>query len=101
MTNSSGIFKYNAIAATAPPSIREPVSPIITLDGYKLNNKNPKHAPDSALPNKVTSLQSKIIAITVRQVKIIVVTLLDKPSIPSVKLIAFVVASITKIANGM
>jgi len=92
ITNNKGIFKYKAIAATAPPSIKDPVSPIITFDGYKLNNKNPKHAPDKALPNKVTSFISNIIAITVKHVNIIVVTLLDKPSTPSVKLIAFVLS---------
>ena len=40
-------------------------------------------------------------AITVRHVVIIAATLALKPSIPSVKLTAFVVANITKIANGI
>ena len=53
------------------------------------------------LPNIVTSFIPNIIDITVKQVIIIVVTLVESPSIPSVKLTAFVVASITKIANGM
>ena len=67
----------------------------------KLNNKNPKHAPIKMLPNIVTYFIPNIIDITVKQVIIIVVTLVESPSIPSVKLTAFVVASITKIANGM
>ena len=48
-----------------------------------------------------TSFTDFIIAITVKHVIIIAHTLDDKPSTPSVKFIAFVVASITKIANGI
>ena len=48
-----------------------------------------------------TSVTDLNIAITVKQVIIIAHTLEDKPSTPSVKLMALVVASITKIANGM
>ena len=49
----------------------EPVSPINTLAVFKLNIKNPKHAPTIMLPNTTISLISKIIAITVRHVVII------------------------------
>ena len=53
------------------------------------------------LPKIATSPTSLNIAITVKHVIIIAHTLDDKPSTPSVKFIAFVVASITKIANGI
>jgi len=49
----------------------------------------------------IISFTSKIIAITVSAVVIIAEILVLKPSIPSVKLIAFVVASITNIINGI
>ena len=44
--------------------------------------------------------KSNIIDMTVKNVIIIAVTLVANPSIPSVKFIAFVIASITNIANG-
>ena len=68
---------------------------------FKLNIKNPKQAPTIILPNTTISFTSNIIAITVKHVVIIAATLALNPSIPSVKLTAFVVASITKIANGI
>ena len=80
---------------------KEPVSPINTFAGCKLNNKNPKQVPIKTQPIKVTSVTPKIILITVSAVIIIVVTLVAKPSIPSVKFTALVVPSITTIANGI
>ena len=50
--------------------------------------------------DKAFKIIPKSIDITVKQVNIIAVTLVDSPSIPSVKLTAFVVASITNTANG-
>ena len=79
---------------------REPVSPINTFAGCKLNIKNPKTDPITILPNTETSVTPLNIPITVRHVIIIVDTLEDNPSIPSVKFIAFVVAKITHIAAG-
>ena len=79
----------------------EPVSPIITLAVCKLNTKNPKHAPTTTPPNTVISFMSSIIATTVKNVIIIAQTLLASPSTPSVKFTAFVVPSITNIANGI
>ena len=52
------------------------------------------------LPNTDTSVTPLNIPITVKHVIIIVDTLDDNPSIPSVKFIAFVVANITHIAAG-
>mgnify|MGYP000171840441 CR=1 FL=1 len=99
--NIIGIFKYNANPDITPPSNNEPVSPINTLAGCKLNTKNPKVAPITALPNIDTSGTLNVIPIITKHVIISELTLDDKPSIPSVKFIAFVVASITTIANGM
>ena len=98
--NISGIFKYSAIAEITPPNSNEPVSPINTFAGCMLNNKNPKTTPITIVPNITTSFTSKIIPITVKQVIIIVETVGHNPSTPSVRFIAFVVPSITNIANG-
>ena len=80
---------------------KEPVSPINTFAVFKLNIKNPKHAPIIILPNTITSFISNIIAITVRHVVIIAETDVLRPSIPSVKFTALVVPSITNITNGI
>ena len=82
-------------------SSNEPVSPINTLAVFKLNIKNPKHEPTIILPNTITSLTSKIIAITVKHVAIIADILVLNPSIPSVRFIAFVVPNITNITKGI
>ena len=99
--STSGIFKYKAILEITPPKNNEPVSPIKILAGCKLNIKNPNTAPITTLPKITTSEVPFIIAIAVKHAIIIHDTDDDNPSIPSVKLIAFVVASITKIANGI
>ena len=101
INNNRGIFKYNAIPDTTPPRNSEPVSPINAFAGYILNIKNPNVAPITIAPNTIISFVPNIVAIIVKHVIIIVLTLDDNPSIPSVKFIAFVVASITKIANGI
>ena len=72
-----------------------------TFAGCKLNSKNAKHIPIKLTPIITISLTPKIIPITVKHVNIIVVTDVLNPSIPSVKLIAFVVPSITNMVNGM
>lgn len=82
-------------------SSNEPVSPIKTFAVFKLKIKNPKHAPTIMLPNTTISLTSKIIAITVKHVVIMADIDVLNPSIPSVKLTAFVVPSITNITNGI
>ena len=79
----------------------DPVSPINTFAVFKLNIKNPKHAPTIILPNTIISFTSNIIPITVKHVVIIADTDVLSPSIPSVKFTAFVVASITNITNGI
>ena len=53
------------------------------------------------LPNIPISSTFNAIPTIVKHVIIIVLTLEESQSIPSVKLIAFVVAKITIIANGM
>ena len=66
-----------------------------------LKIKNPRQIPITMVPNTTTSFTSKIIAITVKQVITTADMVGHKPSTPSVKLMAFVVAKITKIANGI
>ena len=66
-----------------------------------LKIKKPKQIPMTMVPNTTTSFTSKIIPITVKQVITTADMVGHKPSTPSVKLIAFVVARITKMANGM
>ena len=66
-----------------------------------VNIKNAKLHPHTIVPKIITSLILNITPITVKQAIIIVVTLVANPSIPSVKLTAFVVASITIIAKGI
>ena len=80
---------------------REPVSPINTFAGCKLNIKKPRTEPITMLPNIEISVKLYCIPIIVKQVIIIAETLDESPSIPSVKFTAFVVASITKIAKGI
>ena len=102
MINSNkGIFKYNAIAEIIPPSIKDPVSPINTFAGCKLNIKNPNVAPTAILANNDTSNILLLIPITAKHVIISAEILEHNPSTPSVKLIAFVVPSITIIASGI
>ena len=100
-SNNNGISKYKANPDITPPSIREPVSPINTLAGWILNIRNPKTAPMTILANIDTSYNCKLIPIIAKQVIIIAHTLDDKPSIPSVKLTAFVAPNMTRIANGI
>ena len=77
------------------------MSPINTFAVFRLNIKNPKHAPIIILPKTVISFTSSIIAITVKHAVIIAETDVLSPSIPSVRFTAFVVASITNITNGI
>ena len=79
----------------------EPVSPIITFAVCKLNKRKPRQEPTTIEPNIVISFTSNIIARTVKNVIIIALILLANPSTPSVRLTAFVVPNITKIANGI
>ena len=99
--NISGIFKYSATPDITPPKNSEPVSPINAFAGYMLNIKNANTAPIVIAPNITISFTPNIVAIIVKHVIIIADTVDDNPSIPSVKFTAFVVPSITNIANGI
>ena len=79
-----GIFIYIAITDTAPPKSSEPVSPMNTFAGCKLNNKKARHIPIKLVPNITISFVPVIIPIAVKHVSIIVVTDVASPSIPSV-----------------
>ena len=80
---------------------KDPVSPIKIFAGCKLNIKKPRHAPHKTEPSTAISGMLYFIAITERHAIIIIEIEAPSPSIPSVRLTAFVPASITKIANGM
>lgn len=79
----------------------EPVSPINILAGCKLNIKNPKQAPQRVHPITTISVIPCFAASTERHAIIIIDMEAPSPSIPSVKFIALVAASITKIAKGI
>ena len=64
INKSNGNFRYRAIPAIAPPKSRDPVSPINTCAGCKLNSKNPSAAPIIIQPNIVVSFIPHIIDIT-------------------------------------
>lgn len=91
ISNKIGILKYKARPDITPPRRSEPVSPMNTFAGCRLNIKNPSTAPMTILPNNDISATPNKIPITVKQVIIMVHTLDESPSIPSVKLMAFVV----------
>lgn len=63
--------------------------------------KNPRHAPHNTEPIVAISVTLYFAAITERHAIIIIDIDAPSPSIPSVKLIAFVAASITNITNGI
>ena len=68
---------------------------------FRLKIKNPKQVPHTILPRITTSLISNTIAITVIVVVIASEIHVARPSTPSVKFTAFVVARITNIVNGI
>lgn len=63
--------------------------------------KNPRHAPHNTQPIVAISSTLYLAAITERHAIIIIEIDAPSPSIPSVKLIAFVAASITNITKGI
>ena len=78
--------------ANEKPKKFEPMSPINVLAGLKLNGKNPTIAPPSAAINKIAIngdwLSVNIISNEKQDIKVIPD---DKPSKPSIKLMAFVI----------
>lgn len=101
ISSIKGILKYNAIPDITPPKNSDPVSPIKIFAGCILKIKNPNTAPITIAPKIPSSYTPNFKAIIVKHVIIIVHTLDDNPSIPSVKFTAFVVPKITIIANGI
>ena len=77
------------------PKKLEPVSPKNVFAGLKLYGKNPNIAPDKAVTNKIEirgePFKAKIISKETQEIR---ETPLDKPSNPSIKLIAFVIPTI-------
>ena len=86
------------ITAKLYPKKLEPVSPIKVLAGLKLNGKNPVNAPANAVTNKTAmsgeSFKAKIIIKDKHEINEIPE---DKPSKPSIKLIALVIPIIQPI----
>ena len=74
----------NALDATKPPRAREPVSPMNTFAGYTLNSKKPNRLPTTAPVIGLIPLFSPM-ATTVKNVATRIVTLVQRPSRPSVK----------------
>lgn len=88
------------IMASENPKKLEPVSPIKVLAGLKLNGKKPTIAPPNAAINKTAIsgdlLRVKIINKEKQEIKVIPE---DKPSKPSIRLIAFVIPIIQQIVS--
>lgn len=88
------------IMAREKPKKLEPVSPIKVLAGLKLNGKNPTIAPpNAAIKSTAMSgdlLRVKIINNEKHEIKVIPE---DKPSKPSIKLIALVIPIIQQIVS--
>lgn len=100
ITIKIGILSINAIDETKPPKASEPVSPINTLAGYTLYKKNPSNAPTKAA--EIGSKPDFVPAATaVKNTAIITVTLVAKPSRPSVKFAPFTVPKTAINKNGI
>ncbi len=88
------------ITANENPKKFEPTSPIKVLAGLKLNGKNPTIAPLNAVINKMAIngdlFKVNIINKEMHEIKLIPD---DKPSKPSIKLIALVIPIIQPIVR--
>src|SRR5699024_505016 len=88
------------IMANANPIKLEPVSPINVFAGLKLNGKNPTKAPAKAVISTIAISGEPFNAKTIKSERQeISVTPDDKPSKPSIKLIAFVIPTIQQIVS--
>ena len=94
-----GICIINALDATNPPRAREPVSPINTFAGYTLNSRKPSRLPTTAPVMGLMPVFSPM-ATTVMKVATRIVTLVHRPSRPSVKFTPLSVPRVTKKRKG-
>lgn len=77
------------------PKKFEPVSPINVLAGAKLNGKNPTNAPASAVINKIATIGESFNTNMINNEMADMTDIPDdKPSNPSIRLIAFVTPTI-------
>ena len=90
-----------AAAARPPPRARDPVSPINILAGFLLNTRNPRHPPHTAAQKYEPAAKPYVIPTTEKNKVTRAVDPDARPSSPSVKFTAFVIASITKTINGI
>ena len=81
------------VASINPKNV-EPVSPINIFAGLKLNGKNPKHEPISAIPKIAIEYSPTLIDINTSDIDIIADTPAANPSRPSIKFTAFVMNTI-------
>ena len=80
------------------PKKLEPVSPKNVLAGAKLNGKNPTNAPANAATNTIDTIGELFNTTIINQDTADITDIPeDSPSNPSIKLIAFVTATIHKI----
>ncbi|MNP33986.1 hypothetical protein D3C76_1272510 [compost metagenome] len=100
ITNRSSVLVTIATAPIAPPIPREPVSPINTLAGCALYTRKPSTAPIIAAAHTAAGIDVACIATMANAPKAIALTPDSKPSRPSVKLTALVMASIMNTTNG-
>ena len=87
------------VASMKPRNVA-PVSPIKILAGFILYGKKPRHAPKSAERMIATFVSATISAMTVSAAVEMADTPAARPSRPSIKLTAFVMATIQMIVTG-
>ena len=84
-----GSLMINAAPVTAPPRKSEPVSPINTFAGWRLNIRNPISAPISAPEIKFSEGLTKLNATNAKNPATTRVTVDARPSTPSVRFTLF------------
>ena len=96
-----GISYANAVAATAPPKNRLPVSPINILAGFMLYGINPKDAPVRIAKIRAISVCPVKRHMTNTDIEAIDETPTASPSRPSMRFTAFVTPTIHRIVTGI
>ena len=93
--NKIGISIPKARAHTIPPKNKEPVSPIKTFAGLKFHTKKPMQPPATQTDSKLIPTVLMTVPISIKNNATKNVTDVFKPSMPSVKLTAFTIPTIT------
>ncbi len=95
-------INITAIKARIYPSIRDPVSPINIFAGEMLNRKNAIRDPISAAERMVSCMLTSLPSKTNQKLKAtedIIVVIAHKPSMPSIKLTAFIIVMKTNMVS--